>query len=204
MKLLYQPHIDGLRAIAVLSVIIFHINRFLLPGGFVGVDVFFVISGYLISRVIYQELDQNKFSIVEFYRRRIKRILPAAFVVIGITTLIAQFIYLPDDSVRVSESALWSTFSLANVYFWLFLDNGYFANSSYQTPLLHLWSLGVEEQFYIFWPLIVTVIYRYLSNFGFILLLGITVLISSTIGHFGAESSHSFVYYMLPESPRLP
>ena len=198
MKLLYQPHIDGLRAIAVLSVIIFHINRFLLPGGFVGVDVFFVISGYLISRVIYQELDQNKFSIAEFYRRRIKRILPAAFVVIGITTLVAQFIYLPDDSIKVSESALWSTFSLANVYFWLFLDTGYFANSSYQTPLLHLWSLGVEEQFYIFWPLIVMVIYRYLSAFNFILLLGTTVLISSAIGHFLAESSHSFVYYMLP------
>ena len=138
VKLLYQPHIDGLRAIAVLSVIIFHINKYLLPGGFVGVDVFFVISGYLISRAIFQVLDQNKFSIVEFYRRRIKRILPAAFVVIGITTLIAQFIYLPDDSVRVSEPALWSTFSLANVYFWLFLDNRYFANSSYQTPLLHL------------------------------------------------------------------
>ncbi|WP_085300416.1 acyltransferase family protein [Cognaticolwellia mytili] len=197
-KIAYQTHIDGLRAIAVLSVIIFHINKHLLPGGFVGVDVFFVISGYLISKQIYQELDTKSFAIVEFYRRRIKRILPAAFFVIGSTTVIAQFIYLPGDAVEVSESALWSTFSLANVYFWLFLDSGYFASSSYQIPLLHLWSLGVEEQFYIFWPLILMAIYRFISNLQFILLLITTILISCAIGYFWAESAHSFVYYMLP------
>ena len=198
MSLKYQSHVDGLRAVAVLSVIIFHINKYILPGGFIGVDIFFVISGYLISKQIYQELDNNSFSLLEFYRRRIKRILPAAFVVIGLTTIIAQFLYLPNDAAKVSESALWSVFSVANIYFWRFQDTGYFANSSYEIPLLHLWSLGVEEQFYIFWPLVLLLVYRFLSKTSFVLLTVLTIFVSSAIGYFLYDISQSFVYYNLP------
>lgn len=99
----YRSDIDGLRAIAVLSVILFHINPLLLPGGFVGVDIFFVISGYLISLHIYKEIENGQFSLAEFYRRRIKRIAPAMLVVLGITVILAQFILLPKDAEKVAE-----------------------------------------------------------------------------------------------------
>lgn len=156
----YRADIDGLRSIAVLSVIIFHINKNIIPGGFVGVDIFFVISGYLITLHILRDLDRKVFSIVEFYRKRIKRIVPAMLTVVLISIVVAQIIFRPNDAEKVSESGLWSLFSMANVYFWKFQDTSYFAAANHEMPLLHLWSLGVEEQFYIFWPLILLVTYR--------------------------------------------
>jgi peptidoglycan/LPS O-acetylase OafA/YrhL len=118
----YRPDIDGLRAIAVLSVIFFHINKTFLPGGFVGVDVFFVISGFLITSHIVQDLKRGRFSIIEFYRRRVKRIAPAMLTVVGVTLIIAQLIMLPDDAKTTAKSAVWSLASLANIYFWLYQD----------------------------------------------------------------------------------
>jgi peptidoglycan/LPS O-acetylase OafA/YrhL len=156
----YRSDIDGLRAIAVLSVILFHINAKLIPGGFVGVDIFFVISGYLITLHILRDLKKDKFSIVEFYQRRVKRIAPAMLAVVLVSTVLAQLILRPSDAEKVAESGLWSLLSMANVYFWLFQDTSYFAAASNEILLLHLWSLGVEEQFYIFWPLILLATYR--------------------------------------------
>ena len=104
----YRPDIDGLRAIAVLAVIFFHLEETLLPGGFAGVDVFFVISGYLISLNLFQGLDAGRFSIVDFYRRRVKRIAPPMLVVIAATLILCHFLFLPEDTERASESALWS------------------------------------------------------------------------------------------------
>ncbi|MDB2373831.1 acyltransferase [Psychrosphaera haliotis] len=197
-KRTYYSHIDSLRAIAVFTVILFHINHSYLPGGFVGVDIFFVISGYLISSQLFKSVSNNTFSIKEFYARRIKRILPAALSVIIFTVVIAQFLYLPEDSVKVAESGIWSALSLPNVYFWKFQDTSYFAASSYTTPLLHYWSLGVEEQFYLFWPLIVLILLPRLNKVLFCAVILITILISAGIAQALIADHHSFVYYMLP------
>lgn len=194
----YRPDIDGLRAIAVTSVILYHINQALIPGGFVGVDIFFVLSGYLITLHILKDMELEQFSLVEFYRKRVKRIFPVMLVVVGITLLCSLLILRPDDSVKVAYSGFASLFSMANVYFWLFLDTSYFAASSSEVPLLHLWSLGVEEQFYIFWPLLLMLIYRRVTGQLFVIALISMTLISFWLGEYLFSSHSSFVYYMLP------
>lgn len=194
----YHPHIDALRAFAVFAVIIFHVNHSYLEGGFVGVDIFFVISGYLITAQILKAVKEGRFSFQDFYSRRIKRILPAALSVIFFTVLVAQFLYLPNDAADVASSAIWSSLSLPNVYFWKFDDTSYFASSSYTVPLLHYWSLGVEEQFYFVWPLVIVLLYNRLSAPAFIVLLALTILVSAGIAEWLIESHHSFFYYMLP------
>ena len=194
----YYAHIDALRAIAVFTVILFHINHEWLPGGFVGVDIFFVISGFLISTQLLKSVSEKTFAIKDFYARRVKRILPAALSVIAITVLLAQILFLPEDALKVAESGIWSTFSLPNVYFWKFQDTSYFAANSYTTPLLHYWSLGVEEQFYLFWPIAVLILLPRLNKYLFIFVLLFTIALSATIAEYLIEEHHSFVYYMLP------
>lgn len=195
---IYRPDIDGLRALAVLSVILFHINESILPGGFVGVDVFFVISGYLITRNIVSELDAGRFSLIDFYRRRVKRIAPAMLLVVGSTVVLAQLLTIPEDAERTAESAIWSIASLANVYFWLFQDQSYFAQDSAELPLLHLWSLGVEEQFYLVWPVLLLVLSRSIKPKPIMIALCCAALLSYVIGDALFNWSPSFVYYMLP------
>lgn len=194
----YRPDIDGLRAVAVLSVILFHIDKTLLPGGFVGVDIFFVISGYLISLHIFRDLQRQRFSIVEFYRRRIKRIMPAMLAVVLIVVALSQVILRPADAEGVAESGLWSLLSMANVYFWLYEDTSYFAAASSQKPLLHLWSLGIEEQFYLFWPLILLLTHRIGHGRHFFALFSVLALASFCAGEYWFSQAPSFVYYMLP------
>jgi len=155
----YRPHIDGLRAIAVLSVIIFHLNEDWLPGGFVGVDIFFVISGYLISRLIFKELElTGKFSYKRFYIRRIRRLFPAMFASIGLSFIAAYFLLSPQYLLDFVQSAVWAVLSVSNIYFWFSTD--YFDNSANFKPLLHTWSLGVEEQFYLLWPFALVLLYQ--------------------------------------------
>lgn len=194
----YRPDIDGLRAVAVLAVILFHLNKALVPGGFVGVDIFFVISGFLISKNILLDLESGHFSIVDFYRRRIKRIAPPLLVVVAVTLVVAQMILLPEDAERAAKSAIWSLASLANVYFWRYQDTSYFAAPSSETPLLHLWSLGVEEQFYLLWPIALLLFFRK-RFFGLVFAL---VVLGAAVSFFLAERLYawdaSFVYYMLP------
>lgn len=194
----YRPDIDGLRAIAVLSVILFHIDKRLLPGGFVGVDIFFVISGYLISLHIFRDLERGRFSPLEFYRRRVKRIAPAMLLVVAVTLVVTQLMFRPEDAKACAKSALWSLLSMANVHFWRDLDTSYFAAATSEKPLLHLWSLGVEEQFYIVWPLILMLVYRASSSRAF--LLGSTLIAGASFLLGEALFGHdpSFVYYMLP------
>lgn len=194
----YYPHIDALRAFAVLTVIVFHINHNYLPGGFVGVDIFFVISGFLITSHILKDVANGKFSLSSFYNRRIKRILPAAFSVIFVTLVAAQYFYLPEDAIKVSQSGIWSALSLSNVYFWKFQDTGYFASASYTLPLLHYWSLGVEEQFYVFWPLVILFLYNKVKAKLFLFIIILTILVSALLAEQLLESHHSFIYYMLP------
>lgn len=194
----YRADIDGLRAIAVLSVIAFHIDASVLPGGFVGVDVFFVISGYLISLQIFQGIDSGKFSILEFYRRRVKRIAPAMLVTLGTTVLLAQFLFRPEDAEDVARAGVWSLASMANVFFWLSDDGAYFADPSDEQPLLHFWSLGVEEQFYLFWPLILLVFAARIRSRQFIVAAVLVASASFVAGHIFFRLDPSFVYYMLP------
>jgi peptidoglycan/LPS O-acetylase OafA/YrhL len=191
----YRPDVDGLRAIAVLSVILFHVDASLLPGGFVGVDIFFVISGFLISRNILEELARGRFSISEFYRRRVKRIAPPMLVVVGVTLLAAQLLMLPEDVERAADSALWSLASVVNVFFWTHHDGSYFAAASHDQPLLHLWSLGVEEQFYILWPLLLLLVHR--ARWLFVGA-GLVAVASFALGEIVFARDPSFAYYMLP------
>jgi peptidoglycan/LPS O-acetylase OafA/YrhL len=194
----YRPDIDGLRALAVLFVIVFHIEQSVLPGGFVGVDIFFVISGYLITYNIVSELDCGTFSIADFYRRRIKRIAPAMIVVVACTVILAQVLTIPEDAENTAESAIWSLMSLANVYFWLVPDQSYFAQDTKELPLLHLWSLGVEEQFYLIWPIALLLLLPLLRTKELLLSLVLLGGMSYLIGQFLFNWSPSFVYYMIP------
>ncbi|ESY68896.1 acyltransferase [Mesorhizobium sp. LNHC232B00] len=152
----YRPDIDGLRAIAVIAVILFHFEVPGFPGGFVGVDIFFVISGYLITRLLVAEGGGP--SLVEFYGRRMRRILPAMLVMISLSLVAGWFLLLPGDYAALGRSAAYSTFGLGNYYFlW---NTGYFDRESTLLPLLHLWSLGVEEQFYLVWPVLLLIANR--------------------------------------------
>jgi peptidoglycan/LPS O-acetylase OafA/YrhL len=194
----YRPDIDGLRAISVLSVIFFHIEKSLIPGGFAGVDIFFVISGFLISRNIIQNIDRSRFSIYDFYIRRIRRIIPAMAVVVAATLLASYILMIPEDAATTSKSAVWSLGSAANIYFWLNQDLSYFATDSRELPLLHLWSLGVEEQFYLIWPIVLLIFYKRGREKTFTAAIIIVSVVSFLLGDVLFPASPSFAYYMLP------
>jgi peptidoglycan/LPS O-acetylase OafA/YrhL len=164
----YRPDIDGLRAVAVLAVVCFHAFPSLCPGGFAGVDVFFVISGFLISRLIFTGIIDARFSLVAFYAKRIKRIFPALVVVLTATMALGLYYLLPDEFQLLGKHTAAASVFLSNVLLWR--EVGYFDLAADQKPLLHLWSLGVEEQFYIAWPMIVLIGWRVLPKLGFILL----------------------------------
>src|SRR5262249_20811681 len=145
----YRPDIDGLRAVSVLAVVAFHTFPSLVPGGFVGVDVFFVISGFLISGIIFDELRRDEFTLRKFYARRVRRLFPALSVVLAASAFAGWWFLLPEDMSRLGKQMLSSTAFVSNFYFWF--QTGYFSPDAHKLPLLHLWSLAVEEQFYIFW-----------------------------------------------------
>lgn len=143
----YRPDIDGLRALAVLLVILFHVGFTQFSGGYVGVDVFFVISGFLITGIIRDEIhDTGTFQFSRFYTRRAKRLLPALFATLLITSILANLILTPTYLQQYFHSLIYATASLANIFFWS--QSGYFDIDSSFKPLLHTWSLSVEEQFY--------------------------------------------------------
>lgn len=150
MAMIYRREIDGLRALAVLPVILFHAGFKAFGGGFVGVDIFFVISGYLITSIILNEHDSNHFTFKDFYLRRARRILPALFLVIIVCFPFAWLWYLPIDMKEFSQSVVATTTFLSNFFFWL--KTGYFDTEAELKPLLHTWSLAVEEQYYLVFP----------------------------------------------------
>jgi peptidoglycan/LPS O-acetylase OafA/YrhL len=151
----YRADIDGLRAVAVLSVLGFHVGLSGVSGGFVGVDVFFVISGYLISSIVFSEIAGARFSLIGFYERRIRRIFPALFAMLAVSSVFAVLYLLPTELVAYCKSMLAATTSVSNLYFWK--HSGYFDSPTSQ-PLLHTWSLAVEEQFYVCFPLFLVVV----------------------------------------------
>lgn len=155
----YRPDIDGLRAVAVISVILFHIHADLLPGGFLGVDIFFVISGYLITGIIQRELTEQRFSLLNFYQRRAKRILPAFLFMLAACTAACIWLLTPDDFIAYLRSLRSSLLFGANLFF--AQSGGYFDIQSAEKPLLHIWSLSVEEQFYFVFPLLIWLVHKY-------------------------------------------
>ena len=176
----YRPEIDGLRALAVLAVLGFHSGLVGLKGGFLGVDVFFVISGFLITSIILAESDRGSFTVAGFYERRVRRILPALYVVLIICIPCVLVLTYPTETLGFARSLASALFFLPNVYFWRTVS--YFDVASERLPLLHTWSLGVEEQFYLIFPVVVIIMRRLGVRF---LLLGL--LLAALLSLFAAE-----------------
>jgi peptidoglycan/LPS O-acetylase OafA/YrhL len=168
----YRPDIDGLRALAVLCVMVFHAFPTALPGGFVGVDLFFVISGFLICTILFNSIEAGTFSVWDFYGRRIRRIFPALILVLASCYAFGWFALFADEYMQLGKHIAAGAGFVSNFVLWQ--ESGYFDNSADTKPLLHLWSLGIEEQFYIIWPLVLWLGYRFRAN-----LLVITVLVAT-------------------------
>ena len=188
----YRPDIDGLRAVSVVAVLMFHYGM-PLPGGFVGVDVFFVISGYLITSLLVAEMNGGSFSLLAFYDRRIRRILPALVVVVAATLVLEYHLLGPRELREVGASASYAVLGAANFHF--YWHTGYFDTASGLMPLLHTWSLGVEEQFYVAWPLMLLVLHRHLRRHLVVavLLLAAASLLASL---WFTPLNQSFAFYM--------
>lgn len=198
----YRADIDGLRGLAVLAVILFHVDPNWMPGGFVGVDIFFVISGYLITGIVAKELQEERFTFRQFYERRIRRILPALWTLLIICVPVSWLLMLPQDAEQMGKSALWSSLAMGNVYFWREVSTDYFAPQSAQLPFLHLWSLGVEEQFYVIWPALLLAVWHFARQraqaIAFWLALAI-VLASTMLAEWLLSAKETrYAYYMLP------
>ncbi len=157
-SLTYRTDIDGIRAIAVLSVVGFHAFPYKLPGGFIGVDIFFVISGFLISSIIFSNLEHSRFNIIDFYSRRIRRIFPALLVIMLTCFIAGWFLLLADEYKQLGKHIAGGSGFISNFILWG--ESGYFDNIAETKPMLHLWSLAIEEQFYILWPPLLAFFYR--------------------------------------------
>jgi peptidoglycan/LPS O-acetylase OafA/YrhL len=191
----YRPDIDGLRALAILPVLLFHYRVPGFSGGFVGVDVFFVISGYLIAGLIYGEMREGRFSILTFYERRIRRIFPALFALLIAVSVAAWFILFPSDFARYAHSLFATAFFASNIEFWREL--GYFDVAAEQKPLLHLWSIAVEEQFYVIFPAILMLVAGR-SKARALAAVGVILAASFAFSVHAVTAGPAFAFYMLP------
>lgn len=187
----YRHEVDGLRALAVLSVIFFHAGFDKFRGGFVGVDVFFVISGYLITSIILIERQNGTFSLTNFYERRLRRILPALFCVMLVSLLLAWKLLLPDDMKGFSQSLVATSLYLSNVFFWK--TSGYFDAAAELKPLLHTWSLSIEEQYYLLFPVFLIYVWK-LSKHQAIATLALVTILSFTATHYYSSNT---AFYLL-------
>src|SRR5574343_93493 len=190
----YRRDIDGLRAMAVIPVMLFHAGVPIFPGGFVGVDVFFVISGYLISTLIIQDLRQGSFSLAAFYERRVRRIMPALVIIMLFSVPAAWVLMPPADLKDFTESLAAVTVSLSNVLFWS--ESGYFATDAELKPLLHTCSLGVEEQFYLLYPIILVWVHRHRHHGPW--LLGMLGLASLAFAQWQVVHQPQAAFFLLP------
>lgn len=191
----YRADIDGLRAIAVLAVVLFHLSPSFLSGGFVGVDVFFVISGFLITSILQKDISGHEFSLWKFWERRVRRILPALFVVVFTSLLAGWFLFLPHDYERLSRQALSVAIFASNILF--YMQSGYFDASNETKPLLHTWSLSVEEQFYLFFPFAFFLLTKFMS--GYLKpILGAAFILSLSLSIYGVHAFPTATFYLLP------
>lgn len=193
----YQPELDGLRALAVAGVLLCHLDFAWLPGGFVGVDIFFVLSGYLITGLISREVaETGKFRFGNFYMRRIRRLYPALLCTV-VVTFAGSFLLLSPTQLRdFASSAFAALLSIANFQF--YLESGYFAALEQTKPLLHTWSLSVEEQFYLFWPVLLVVIARFLPRGGVLVAIAAICAASLAISFHWGRVDRAAAFYMLP------
>jgi peptidoglycan/LPS O-acetylase OafA/YrhL len=191
----YRPDIDGLRALAVLPVVLFHAGFSWFGGGYIGVDVFFVISGFLITSLIAEEIREERFSLISFYERRIRRIFPALFAVILFSCIAALGLYFPLQFVDFTKSILATTIFASNMYFWR--SSGYFEGPTHEFPLLHTWSLSVEEQFYIVFPLLLIIIHRW-SKQRWIMWLALIAIVSFALSVWGITNKPRATFYIAP------
>lgn len=193
---IYRPEIDGLRAIAVLPVIFYHAGFSAFSGGFVGVDVFFVISGYLITSIIHGDLERGRFSFLRFWERRARRILPALFLVTGLSLPAAWLLLAPADMRDFAQSVGAIPVFAANILFWF--ESGYFDTTTELKPLLHTWSLAVEEQYYLIFPLLFLLLWR--GGGGHMLWTGFVGLglVSLAVSWWSAGNAASAGYFLLP------
>jgi peptidoglycan/LPS O-acetylase OafA/YrhL len=187
----YRPDIDGLRAVAILAVVAFHAFPNWVNGGFIGVDIFFVISGFLISTIIMGSLERDSFSFVDFYKRRIRRIFPALALVLAACFAFGWFVLLPDEYMQLGKHIASGAGFVSNFALWS--ESGYFDNAADTKPLLHLWSLGIEEQFYIVWPLLLWSACKLRLN---LLALALAIaLISFALGAYDVRSDAVAAFY---------
>ena len=186
----YRADIDGLRAIAVLSIVFFHAFPHALGGGFIGVDIFFVISGFLISTIIFSSLQQNRFSLIDFYSRRIKRIFPALILVLTACYLFGWFALLAPEYTQLGKHIAGGASFISNFIF--LKESGYFDNSADTKPLLHLWSLAVEEQFYIVWPLILWLAWKQRINMLTIIIVVAIISFALNVGNVQHRTARVF------------
>ncbi|MEJ5174868.1 acyltransferase family protein [Erwinia sp. MYb416] len=191
----YRADVDGLRALAVLPVIAYHMGIGGIPGGFTGVDIFFVISGYLICGIIYNSAMSGNFSYLDFYKRRCLRILPPLFVVLLAVMIFGYYHLLPAQFTDLSNSALAALLSASNIFFWK--TTGYFDGPADLKPLLHTWSLAVEEQFYILFPIILLLVIRLFRNRTTQVML-LVIAGSLLLSIYGVTRKPTFTFYMLP------
>lgn len=192
----YRAEVDGLRALAVLPVIFYHAKTPGFEGGFIGVDIFLVISGYLITSIILREIEQNKFSMSGFYERRARRILPALAFLLICCLPFAWMLLPPRELEMFGESLIATTLFSANIYFW-HSSTDYFAPASDTQPLLHMWSLGIEEQFYLLFPLLMLGIWRYRIKSAPVIL-SIIAIASFSLAEIGSRSDPSATFFLLP------
>jgi len=191
----YRPDIDGLRAVAVLAVILFHAELDAFSGGYVGVDIFFVISGFIITRLIAPQIARGEFSLVDFYERRIRRLFPALFVMLLVSTLVGALILLPDDFASLSRNALGAAGFVANIFYWM--QTGYFEGDAHVRVLLHTWSLAVEEQFYILFPLFLLGLARFWPR-HLVGAVGAVALLSFVACLWAMTADPSAAFYLTP------
>jgi peptidoglycan/LPS O-acetylase OafA/YrhL len=192
----YRTEIDGLRAIAVLLVIFNHLDISIFKGGYVGVDVFFVISGFLITSIISKEITEKKFAFKNFYKKRVLRLAPAYFLVILVSFIFSHFLLAPMELVSFYKSVLASLIFASNFYMWLEVG-GYFSSNAEYIPLLHLWSLGVEEQFYIIWPSVLMLLLAYFKRWTG-LIIALTVILGCAFAHILSIKAPAISYFLLP------
>ena len=191
----YRPEIDGLRAVAVIPVVLYHAGFTFLSGGYLGVDVFFVVSGYLITSIIAREMANGSFSIARFYERRIRRIIPLLLLVMFASSGVAFFLLLPSHMTDFSESIVSVLLFLSNIHFWR--EGGYFAVASELKPLLHTWTLAVEEQFYVLFPVFMLLFWR-LGVTWLLSLIAIIACTSLLLAQWGSSAHPDAAFYLLP------
>ena len=191
----YQPEIDGLRGISIILVIFYHLNINFFSGGFVGVDVFFVISGYLITNILTRDLKENKFSLINFFENRARRLIPLLYFIILSVTPFFFFSMSPEEILSYGNSLISVIFFISNIFFWK--DSGYFSSASELKPFIHSWSLSIEEQYYLIYPIYLFVCYKFFVKYNFHVII-IFLIFSFFLCIFFSTSNQYLSFYLLP------